>query len=67
MTLQELINKFGKSYKSSSYIHDLEQRFRNAIDEEFEDPILQYLLQDSNVFPTPLMHQPKYHLETYKF
>ena len=47
MTLQELINKFGKSYKSSSYIHDLEQRFRNAIDEEFEDQFRDYAIKEN--------------------
>ena len=42
MTLQELINKFGKSYKSSSYIQDLEHSFRNAIDNDFEDQFREY-------------------------
>ena len=44
MTLNELINKFGKSYKSGKHIFNIEIELRNAIDNDFEDQFREFAL-----------------------
>jgi hypothetical protein len=44
MTLNELINKFGKSYKPGKHIFNIEIELRNAIDNDFEDQFREFAL-----------------------